>query len=253
VNYLPPILPLHSQVTTEQELREREAELEAQNERLEQFASMVSHDLRNPLSVASGNLELYRETGEESRLETIDTALTRIQELITDLTSLARYGIPDENHELVSVSEVARDAWELIDTRSATLSTEPCTVTGDASQITTLFENLFRNAVGHGGPDVTVRVGPLENGFYVEDTGDGIPLTVTNVTPCLITVIRQATAEAVSDSQLSLTNCPSSQLRDVTPPETARKAAHGSSSERHVQMIRITKRTVLTNPLSRIW
>jgi len=79
-----------SQVTTEQELREREAELEAQNERLEQFASMVSHDLRNPLSVASGNLELYRETGEESRLETIDTALTRIQEttLITDLTSL---------------------------------------------------------------------------------------------------------------------------------------------------------------------
>lgn len=136
---------------------------------------MVSHDLRNPLSVASGNLELYRETGEESRLETIDTALTRIQELITDLTSLARYGIPDENHELVSVSEVARDAWELIDTRSATLSTEPCTVTGDASQITTLFENLFRNAVGHGGPDVTVRVGPLENGFYVEDTGDGIP------------------------------------------------------------------------------
>jgi len=164
-----------SQVTTEQELREREAELEAQNERLEQFASMVSHDLRNPLSVASGNLELYRETGEESRLETIDTALTRIQELITDLTSLARYGIPDENHELVSVSEVARDAWELIDTRSATLSTEPCTVTGDASQITTLFENLFRNAVGHGGPDVTVRVGPLENGFYVEDTGDGIP------------------------------------------------------------------------------
>jgi len=124
-----------------------EAELEAQNERLEQFASMVSHDLRNPLSVASGNLELYRETGEESRLETIDTALTRIQELITDLTSLARYGIPDE-HELVSVSEVARDAWELIDTRSATLSTEPCTVTGDASQITTLFENLFRMRSG---------------------------------------------------------------------------------------------------------
>jgi len=34
-----------SQVTTEQELREREAELEAQNERLEQFASMVSHTI----------------------------------------------------------------------------------------------------------------------------------------------------------------------------------------------------------------
>jgi PAS domain S-box-containing protein len=164
-----------SQVTTEQALREREAELKAQNERLEQFASMVSHDLRNPVSVASGNLELYQETGEESHLETIATSLTRIDDLITDLTALARHGITEENHESVSVSAVARDAWELIDTRSATLSTDPCTVTADASQLTALFENLFRNAVGHGGADVTVRVGPLENGFYVEDTGDGIP------------------------------------------------------------------------------
>ncbi len=164
-----------SQVNTEQALREREAELEEKNERLEQFASTVSHDLRNPLSVAAGNLELYQEDGDEARLETIETALTRTQELITDLTALARHGTPDTSHEAVAVHEVARDAWTLIDTRSATLSTTPCTVTGDESQLTTLFENLFRNAVGHGGPEVTVRVGPLDDGFYVEDTGDGIP------------------------------------------------------------------------------
>ncbi|WP_418280059.1 PAS domain-containing protein [Halorubrum sp. DTA98] len=164
-----------SNVSTEQALREREAELEAQNERLEQFASMVSHDLRNPLTIASGNLELYQQTGDDSHLKKVDTSLTRMQELITDLTALARHGTPNKQHEPVSVSEVARDAWELTDTRSATLSTEPCTVVGDASQLTALFENLFRNAVGHGGSDVTVRVGPLEHGFYVEDTGDGIP------------------------------------------------------------------------------
>jgi len=164
-----------SQVTTEQTLRERETELEAQNERLEQFASMVSHDLRNPLSVAAGNLELYRETGDESRLDTVETSLDRIQDLVTDLTALARHDTPTETHEPVSVHEVARDAWESIETRSAALSTEPCTVTGNPSQFMALFENLFRNAVGHGGDDVTVRVGPLEDGFYVEDTGDGIP------------------------------------------------------------------------------
>ncbi|EMA59752.1 PAS domain-containing protein [Halorubrum lipolyticum] len=164
-----------SQVTTEQMLRERETELEAQNERLEQFASMVSHDLRNPLSVAIGNLELYREAGDESRLDTVETSLTRIQDLVTDLTALARHDTLTETHEPVSVHEVARDAWESIETRSATLSTEPCTVTGDPGQFMALFENVFRNAVGHGGDDVTVRVGPLEGGFYVEDTGDGIP------------------------------------------------------------------------------
>lgn len=164
-----------AQVNAEQELRDREAILEAQNERLDQFASMVSHDLRNPLAVASGNLELYREMGDESRLEKIDASLTRMDELITDLTALARHGISDTEDESISVPETARNAWDLIDTRSATLTTEPCTITGDKSQVAALFENLFRNAVGHGGPDVTVRVGPLENGFYVEDTGNGIP------------------------------------------------------------------------------
>jgi PAS domain S-box-containing protein len=164
-----------SQVTTEQTLREREEELEAQNERLEEFASMVSHDLRNPLMVALGNLELYQNTGTESYLEPIETSLTRIQELVTDLTTLARHGSIESTHESVSLAEIAHDAWESTDTRSATLSTEPCTVTGNAGQLTALFENLFRNAVGHGGDGVSVRIGPLRDGFYVEDTGEGIP------------------------------------------------------------------------------
>jgi signal transduction histidine kinase len=79
-----------------------------------------------------------------------------------------------EEYGAVSVGETARGAWEMIDSRSARLSVEDCTVTGDAGQLRALFENLFRNAIGHGGDDVTVRVGPVEGGFYVEDTGDGI-------------------------------------------------------------------------------
>ena len=39
-----------------------------------------------------------------------------------------------------------------------------------------MFENLFTNAVEHGGPAVTVRVGQFaDDGIYVEDTGTGIP------------------------------------------------------------------------------
>ncbi|MFB6252125.1 MAG: sensor histidine kinase, partial [Halobellus sp.] len=38
-----------------------------------------------------------------------------------------------------------------------------------------LFENLFGNAVEHGGNDVTVRVGRLEGGFFIEDDGPGMP------------------------------------------------------------------------------
>lgn len=39
----------------------------------------------------------------------------------------------------------------------------------------TLFENLYRNAVEHGGSEVTVTVGTLKDGFYIEDDGVGVP------------------------------------------------------------------------------
>jgi len=83
---------------------------------------MISHDLRNPLNVAMGNLELYQETGDAARLEAVETSLNRIQELITDLSALARHGEPDDEPEHVSIADVAGDAWELLDTRSAS----PC-------------------------------------------------------------------------------------------------------------------------------
>ena len=146
-----------------------------QAQHLEQFASMVSHDLRNHLNVAHGRLEMFHETGDETHLEDVETALDRLDQLTTDLTVLGRPGTADADHEPVSLVAVARDAWETTDTRSATLSTEASELVGDYSQLQALFENLFRNAVGHGGSDVTVRVGPLDGGFYVEDTGTGIP------------------------------------------------------------------------------
>lgn len=150
-------------------------ELEQQNKRLDQFASMVSHDLRNPLSVALGELEQYRETDDEACLDGIEDALGRAEDLIVDLTALTRSSIPSDEHTSISLEAVARNAWDLIDTRSVTLETKSGTIVGNKSQLQALFENLFRNAVVHGGDDVTVRVGPLDDGFYVEDTGEGIP------------------------------------------------------------------------------
>ena len=45
----------------------------------------------------------------------------------------------------------------------------------DELRLKQLFENLIRNAVEHGGSAVTVTIGDLNEGFYVEDTGTGIP------------------------------------------------------------------------------
>ncbi|TKX51742.1 PAS domain-containing sensor histidine kinase, partial [Halorubrum sp. SP3] len=50
------------------ERREREEELQRQNERLEKFARVVSHDLRNPLNVVEGRLELARSECDSDQL-----------------------------------------------------------------------------------------------------------------------------------------------------------------------------------------
>jgi len=153
-------------------------ELERQNDRLDSFAGMLSHDLRNPLNVAQGRLELAREEDDSEHLRAVDEALDRIEALIEDVLQLARQGQPVEATERVSLGAVARDAWGMVETVEAALEIETDTgLQADPDRLQRLFENLFRNAVEHGGPDVTVTVGPLEDaaGFYVADDGQGIP------------------------------------------------------------------------------
>lgn len=155
--------------------RETAAALQRQNERLDQFVSMVSHDLQNPLSIATGHLELYRETGDPDHLTTVEETLVRLGELTQDLLTLAQSNNVPGPTETVALNAVARDAWKMIDTREATLEISDLQIQVDRGQLQAFFENLFRNAIGHGGDDVTIRIGPIEGGFYVEDTGTGIP------------------------------------------------------------------------------
>lgn len=64
--------------------KEREKKLERQNERLDEFASVVSHDLRNPMNVAQGRIELANETSNIEHLDAAERALSRMEQLIED-------------------------------------------------------------------------------------------------------------------------------------------------------------------------
>lgn len=156
--------------------KERERELHRQNERLEEFASVVSHDLRNPLSVAEGNLELAQTECDSERLETVQQALQRMEALIEDLLNLARGNEGISDLEPVDLHTMGADCWETVETKDATLHTETeQTILADASRLRQLIENLMGNAIDHGGEAVTITIGELENGFYIEDDGPGIP------------------------------------------------------------------------------
>ena len=158
------------------EQNQRRGELKRQNDRLEEFSSVVSHDLRSPLRTAEGRLELAQEECDSPHLADASDAIERSQALITDLLTLARGGDTVGSTEPVSLSTLAAECWEMVPAEASTLTVEASqAVAADRGRLEQLLQNLFANAVEHGGGGVTVRVGDLSNGFYVEDDGTGIP------------------------------------------------------------------------------
>lgn len=150
----------------------------AEIERLDRFAGVLAHDLRNPLGVAQGYVDMARKTTDDGNLATAANALDRMEELVSDVLTMVRQGRSVESAEEVRLSSVAEGCWQSVVTGESTLRVDTdMTIRAAPERLRRLFENLFRNAIEHGGDGVTVRVGALPDaaGFFVEDDGPGIP------------------------------------------------------------------------------
>ena len=153
----------------------RQEKLERKNKRLEEFTSIVSHDLQNPLMVAEGKLKLAREKYNSALLDDAVDAITRSQTLIEDLLTLAREGQTVGEVKSVNLGDITDECWQNVSTADATLRIETeQTIQADQSRLRQVLENIMRNAVEHGDSDVTVIVGEMDDGFYVADDGPGI-------------------------------------------------------------------------------
>jgi PAS domain S-box-containing protein len=162
------------------ELKQREQELREQNERLEAFTGVVSHDLRNPLNVAKGYVDILQEDIDRDELELVESSLERMSILVDDLLRLAREGEAVDAMEPVSLMTVGTAARETVATGEATVTVESdLDLLADGSRLQQLLENLIRNAVEHASEDgdPTITIGSLvdSQGFFVEDDGPGIP------------------------------------------------------------------------------
>ena len=182
--------------------KRRETQLERQNERLESFASMLAHELRNPLSIA----QIYvanAANGDETAFEQVEDALDRMDDMIDILLVMTRGSDATIDREPVALSETATEVWSELATGDARLRVETDRVVEAAgTHVQHLLENLFKNAVEHSSTNprsqaredavehnptnsrsqayedddrLTVRVGDLPSGFYVADDGPGIP------------------------------------------------------------------------------
>ncbi|MFC4406607.1 sensor histidine kinase [Haloarchaeobius iranensis] len=161
------------------ERRERERELQRQNERLDEFAGIVSHDLRNPLTVARGHHEVLADECDHASLADLGWALDRMESLIADVLQLARSGKTVDDPRPVSLGQVAGEAWSYCDTADASLTVveHDGAVLADPERLSALFENLYRNSVAHVGGEVAVTVERTGRGFAVADDGPGLPVT----------------------------------------------------------------------------
>jgi PAS domain S-box-containing protein len=196
------------------ERRDQERELRRRNESLDQFTSVVSHDLRNPLNVATGHLSVAQRETKSAHLDETAHALDRMGDLIEDLLCLARAGDRVSDFETVDLAETVRECWRNVSATETSLTVETTeSIRADRSQLQNLLENLFRNSVEHGSTDsrpesggaveygsptphshargdgaahdstdgpttpdgVSITVGDCEGGFYVADDGPGIP------------------------------------------------------------------------------
>ena len=159
-------------MTMAQDITERKE----REQRLERFASVISHGLRNPLEIAQIYLNMVREGGDSADFDQIDQALDRMETIIQNLLTTTLEGQTVTEPTPVSLATVSESAWRNVETSDATLrvAEDAGSILADEQQLQSALENLFRNSVKYGGDEVELRVGALEGGFYVEDDGPGI-------------------------------------------------------------------------------
>jgi len=169
----PYVLAQHVDATAQ---TQAELDTQEQVERLEALARVLSHDLRTPLSVASGYCRLLGDEVESEHLDKVEEALERISTIAENAVLIAR-GTEVSETEEIDLEPFAKRIWGSLDTADATLTVEGVTVEGDPGLLSELLENLFRNVLDHAGekPEVVVARVTDGSGFYVADDGPGIP------------------------------------------------------------------------------
>jgi signal transduction histidine kinase len=151
-------------------LERRAGELARSNDELDQFASIASHDLQEPLrkvrtftqQVKVMESDRLSEKGRDY-LERANRAAERMQNLIEDLLSFSRVGTHTRPFAKVDLNAVTREVLEDLETevdRSGAVvrAGDLPTISGDALQLRQLIQNLVSNALKFRAEGVVAEV-----------------------------------------------------------------------------------------------
>lgn len=175
-----------------EELKLANAQLSYANQELEQFTSIVSHDLQEPIRTIKSFLQLIDMKLNAQQADDLKkyigktiSAADRMRELIQNLLHYSQLSKGDMVLERVNVADMVSQALQnlktSIDNKEAviTVSSEVETVEGDRVQLVQLVQNLVSNALKFTRatvPEVAIRCSSVNNHvqFAVTDNGIGI-------------------------------------------------------------------------------
>lgn len=158
------------------EIKKRQKRIEQQNERLTEMHNALSHDIKSPLQVALNSLVLYREQEDKTYLDKVEHALERIDVLVEQILTMTKHETTPRATEQIALQDISERVWKMTETENGTLEINGTReFKADQSRLQQVLQNLFENAIKHSEGEVTISVGTVDDGIYVEDTGPGIP------------------------------------------------------------------------------
>lgn len=174
-------------------LQARSAELARSNRELEEFAAVISHDLRSPMQSIAAHAELLEhryhgrlDPGADLMIERLVAGVMRLERMLTELLSFAKVSQPKIDADPtpldacldVAIQDVRQ---ELFDCGGVVHRSEPLpNLPGNPTLLTQLFSNLLANAVKFRAErPLRIEVG-AERAFggwviSVSDNGVGVP------------------------------------------------------------------------------
>lgn len=154
------------------------------------FVSVVSHQIRTPLTVIRGYAQLLQrrpnalDTETQRVLRIMDRKITELSSLIDDLVDLSRMELSQFTCDMqpvqytALVDSVVSDHVELSPSVNVSLSVPDCTVMGDSRRLEQVLHNLVDNAIKHGPCGGTITV-------TATLTGDKVVTNVADDGPAL--------------------------------------------------------------------
>ncbi|MBE7640585.1 PAS domain S-box protein [Salegentibacter sp. BLCTC] len=185
---------IHLDITDRKKLEEKQVELlkslESQNEKLNDYAHVVSHDLKSPLRNISALLSWTREDfahklGPESvtNIDLMQNKVEKMDHLIESILKYSSIGSTTTIAENVDTHEVVEEILSMIfipKNIKVVIKNKLPVIKADATGIQQLFQNLISNAVNYidkteGLVEIDVEEKNKEYIFSIKDNGCGIP------------------------------------------------------------------------------